>query len=161
MADIFISHIHEEAEASEALAKFLREYGFQSFLSSERWQLRAGERWFDKVTKELDQAKVVILMLTNVSVARPWINFEAGWAWAKSKVTIPACFGGLKPGHMPRPYSDVQGVDLTESVHALMWDIHHHLGRPGLPPPPKHSDAEVQEILQKFVPADNSARQNQ
>jgi hypothetical protein len=109
MADIFVSHIHEEADAAEALTKYLGDYGFESFLSSERWQVRAGDRWFDRITEELAAARIVLLMLSKRSVDRPWIDFEAGWSWSQKKITIPACFGGLDPGAMPRPYFGSSG----------------------------------------------------
>lgn len=145
MADIFISHIHEEAEAAKALNNYLKGYGLKGFLSSDNWQIHAGERWFERITQELEQAKIVILMLSRQSVARPWINFEAGWAWSKGKVTIPACFGGLTPGDMPRPYSDLQGLSLGQDSYALARDCCHHL-KQQIPPP--SGLAEQQEFLE-------------
>jgi hypothetical protein len=155
MADIFISHIHEEAEASKALSKYLGMYGLDSFLSSENWQVRLGERWFNRITEELEQARIVILMLSSKSVRRPWINFEAGWAWSKNKVTIPACFGGLNPGEMPRPYSDLQGLDLTTGAYTLVLDCHQYLKGTGftMPPPiPNDGTDELLAILKRFTP---------
>jgi hypothetical protein len=166
MADIFVSHIHEEADAAEALTKYLRDYGFESFLSSERWQIRAGERWFDRITEELEEARIVLLMLSLRSVDRPWINFEAGWSWSQKKITIPVCFGGLKPGAMPRPYSDLQGIDLATGAYTLVLDCHAFLNEAGPqtpfqigrsftapPPSPDHAaSAVLSAVLERFAP---------
>jgi TIR domain len=166
MADIFVSHIHEEADAAEALTKYLRDYGFESFLSSERWQIRAGDRWFDRITEELAQAKIVLLMLSKRSVDRPWINFEAGRPWSQKKITIPVCFGGLEPEAMPRPYSDLQGIDLATGAYTLVLDCHAYLkeaepygrfqiGRSFTAPPPipdHDASAILSAVLKRFVP---------
>jgi len=133
MPEIFISHIHEEAIAASGVRAFLARFELESFLSSETFQLRSGERWFERITEELQAARIAILMLSPVSVLRPWINFEAGWAWAQRKITIPACFGGLQVGNMPRPYSDLQGVQLETKHYNLVWDCYHHLGKDKLP----------------------------
>ena len=64
MADIFISHIHEEAIAAEGVRLLLEKHFLTTFLSSENWELRLGERWFDRIKEELQVAKIVILMLS-------------------------------------------------------------------------------------------------
>jgi TIR domain len=126
MADLFISHIHEEADVAEAVMRFLREFDLAAFLSSDHWQLHAGERWFERIATELNDSKVVILLLSQRSVARPWINFEAGWAWATRKI-IPVCYGGLKKDGMPRPYSDLQGLNLRSDYYDLVKDCYFYL----------------------------------
>jgi len=42
VAHLFISHIHEEAEAAGAVLRFLKESKLEAFLSSDHWQIRAG-----------------------------------------------------------------------------------------------------------------------
>lgn len=87
MADIFISHVHEEAEVALALKAYFEEQMGQPlgrkpeiFVSSDRWQMRSGN-WLERIRKELDSAQVVVLVLSKRSVKRPWVNFEAGAAW--------------------------------------------------------------------------------
>jgi TIR domain len=120
MAKIFISHIHEEATIAAAVRLFLSKFNLDAFLSSDRWQLLPGERWFDRIIKELTDAEIVILLLSKNSVNRPWINFEAGWGWAKNRKLIPVCFGGLVKDAMPRPYSDLQAVNLRTDYYDLL-----------------------------------------
>jgi hypothetical protein len=83
---------------------------------------------------ELATAKVVLLMLSPLSVSRPWVNFEAGAAWTRDIITIPVCYGGLEKDQLPKPYSSLQAVDL------MQWDDHEYLARSvahhlGLPAP--------------------------
>jgi hypothetical protein len=133
VADLFISHVHEDAEVAKALLDFLKESKLEAFLSSDNWQIHAGEKWFERITAELNAAKLVILLLSDQSVKRPWINFEAGWAWATHKTIIPLCIGGLNKGAMPRPYSDLQGLDLRTDYYDLVRDCYFHLYSPGPP----------------------------
>src|SRR5271163_3722789 len=115
MADVFISFIHEEREYAEAIQEFVTQLlgiDAKPFMSSDQMQVYAGEKWLEQIMNELKTAKVVLLMLSKESVVRPWVNFEAGAAWTRDIVTIPVCFGGLRKGELPKPYSILQAVDL-------------------------------------------------
>jgi len=147
MADVFISFIHEEEKVAQAVQALLREKLNKRdvFLSSDQWQIHAGEIWLDRIMKELTTAKVVILMLSKRSVERPWVNFEAGGAWLAKKAVIPACFGTLAKGDLPKPYSGIQALDLPSDAYYLVTSIAHHLGM--LAPPPFFSpDAELDAL---------------
>jgi hypothetical protein len=117
MADVFISFIHEEQEVAETIQTFLGKVlpsQAKVFMSADTWQIYAGELSLERVVAELKMAKVTILMLSPVSVGRPWVNFEAGGAFFTDKRIIPVCFGGLSKGSMPKPYSNFQGIDLDD-----------------------------------------------
>jgi TIR domain len=138
MADVFISFIHEQGVYAEAVQAFVTQMlgpVAKPFLSSDKLQVYAGEKWIDRIMDELKEAKVVILMLSEESVKRPWVNFEAGAAWTRDIVTIPVCFGGLRKEELPKPYSSLQAVDLEtfEDAEYLAVSIAHHLGveKPG------------------------------
>lgn len=106
MADVFISFIHEEEQVATAVQRFLQAHLTDRndvFLSSDRWAIYAGEQWLDRIISELRQAKVVVSLLSPAlspaSVARPWVNFEAGAAWIREGTAlIPVCFGGMIKG---------------------------------------------------------------
>jgi len=97
MADVFLSFIHEEEKIAKAVQRFLADKLNRQtvFMSADRWQVFAGEIWLDRIEQELDSAKVVILLLSQDSVGRPWVNFEAGAAWLAKKAVIPVCFGNF------------------------------------------------------------------
>ena len=138
MSDIFISHIHEEEVVANALLGFMREALGRTtvFLSSDSWQVYAGEIWLERIREELASSKVVILMLSPESVKRPWVNFEAGAAWLTGKVIIPVCYGDLDKSSLPKPYSNIQALDLADEGYYLVRSIYHHLSPDtGVPPP--------------------------
>jgi len=128
MAQVFISFVHEEIEWAECVQSFIRlMFGStaEPFMSSDKFQVYAGEKWLDRIMDELKGAKVVLLMLSENSVQRPWVNFEAGAAWTRNIVTIPICFGGLQKDNLPKPYSSLQAIDLESS------DDHEYLSKIG------------------------------
>jgi hypothetical protein len=93
-------------------------------------QVYAGEKWIDRIMDELKKAKVVLLMLTNTSVKRPWVNFEAGAAWTREIAIVPVCFRGLTKDDLPKPYSSLQAVDLKAygDDEYLARSVAHYLG---------------------------------
>lgn len=152
MADVFISFIHEEQRIAEAVQAYLKGHLKRLvpngvFLSADDWTVFAGEVWLERIRQELQEASVVILMLSQQSVQRPWINFEAGAAWLANKALIPVCFGGLTKGDMPKPYSGIQGLDLSDDAFYLLRSVQHHLDPKGvLLPPPPPEDRYLAEI---------------
>ena len=148
MAQVFISFVHEEENFAKAVQQFLKDkLDNQSvFMSADKWQVIAGEIWLDRIQQELDSAKVVILMLSQKSVGRPWVNFEAGAAWLTGKVIIPACFCELTKGNLPKPYSNIQALDLPNDIYYLVRSVAHYLGFPIAPPPIVLGSPELKQL---------------
>ena len=152
MADIFISFIHEEQPVAVAVQQLLHaSLGTRNvFLSSDEWQIFAGEQWLDRIKAELQPAKVVVLLLSPRSVERPWVNFEAGAAWLTGKIVVPACFAGLSKGGLPKPYSNIQALDLPDDDNYLIRSVSHHLNL-HLPPSPPTFDSAEQRALREAI----------
>jgi hypothetical protein len=150
MADIFISFIHEEQVVAVAVQQLLRPFlgNRNVLLSADEWQIFAGEQWLDRIKAELQPAKVVVLLLSPRSVQRPWVNFEAGAAWLTGKVIVPACFAGLSKSTLPKPYSNIQALDLPDDDYYLIRSVSHHLK---LPPPPPVFDGAEQRALREAI----------
>ena len=103
MAKVFLSFIHEEEITAVFIRGFIHgalSHAIDSFMSSDQTMIYAGEDWMKRIFDELEQATVLLSILSPVSITRPWINFEAGAAWMNKKVVIPVCFGGLKVGDL-------------------------------------------------------------
>lgn len=153
MGGVFISFIHEEQEIASCVQTFIRSVlgsDVGAFMSADTWQVFAGERWLERIVAELKNAQVVVLMLSPESVKRPWVNFEAGAAWINDSVIIPVCFGGLTKDALPKPYSSLQAVDLTEENdrYYLIKSLAHYLGKsPDL-------SIESPRFLEKHRPSD-------
>src|ERR1700680_2186498 len=122
MSDVLISFIHEEAETAAAVQKFVNQMlsgQANAFLSSDKFQVYAGEQWLERILDELSAAKVVLLILSEKSGTRPWVNFEAGAGWFTKKKIIPLCIKDLNTDNLPKPYSSLQAIDLKYTDEQL------------------------------------------
>ena len=103
------------------------------FLSVDPMTVFAGEEWMSRIFEELKSCTVLISMLSQRSIERPWINFEAGAVWmSDGKFVIPVCYDGLKVDQLSKPYSALQAVDLEtfEGSYYLVDSIAKHVGLP-------------------------------
>ena len=92
MAGVLVSFIHEEERVAEAVKQYLDEkldLGQVLFMSSDQWQVYGGDDWLEKIRLALRDSVVIVALLSQESVRRPWVNFEAGAAWLTRKVRIP------------------------------------------------------------------------
>jgi hypothetical protein len=86
---VFISHDSRDAELAEAFANLLTDASggmLASFRSSDRKGtagLDFGSEWYSAIMEKLDNATDVVALLTESSMNRPWILYEAGVAKGK------------------------------------------------------------------------------
>lgn len=90
---VFISHDTRDAEFAEAFSNLLKSVSagvLKSFRSSDkkgRQGIEYGVEWYPEIIKNIQEATDVVCLLTQNSVDRPWILFEAGMA--KGKLNTP------------------------------------------------------------------------
>lgn len=116
-ANIFISHIGDEAAIAEAVKDAISTdfLGMtEVFVSSDLQSIQAGASWLHEVESGLGRANVLLVLCSPRSVSRPWINFEAGAAWLKQIPIVPICHGGLSLMQLPMPLAVMQGVSLSD-----------------------------------------------
>lgn len=115
---VFISHIHEESALGGAVKAVIedvfRGHGVTAFLSSDQDDLPAGRKWMDVISAALDEAQVVVSLLSPHALGRPWVNIELGAGWIKGRHIIPLCHSGLALSSLPRPFGDFNGVSLDQ-----------------------------------------------
>lgn len=86
---IFISHDSKDAGLAEAFSKLLRSVStgmLKSFRSSDKKGtegIEFGDEWYKRLMVKLDSASDVVCLLTERSLERPWILYEAGVAKGK------------------------------------------------------------------------------
>lgn len=114
---IFLSHISEEKELA-GIFKSQIENSFLGlvdiFVSSDAKSIPLGKNWLDQVTDGLRSCKAMLLLCSAASINRPWINFEAGAAWARNIEIAPICHSGLRPVDLPLPMSLLQGLEASD-----------------------------------------------
>jgi len=130
MARLFVSFVHEDEKVAKAVQGLLQtelNLGKEVFLSSDKSLIYAGDFWLEKIKEALLAAEIVILMLSQRSVARPWVNFEAGAAWLADKKLIPVCYGNLSKDALRHPYSAIQALNLQSEAHYLVQSVNHQM----------------------------------
>ena len=90
---VFISHDTRDAELADAFSKLLSSVSagvLKSFRSSDKkgnQGIAYGVEWYPEIMNKLSEASDVVALLTQHSVDRPWILYEAGVA--KGKLGTP------------------------------------------------------------------------
>jgi hypothetical protein len=90
---VFISHDSRDADLAEAFSKLLKSVSagmLKSFRSSDKKGtegIEFGDEWYKILMSKLDKASDVVCLLTERSLDRPWILYEAGVA--KGKLGTP------------------------------------------------------------------------
>lgn len=135
---IFISHIKEEKEIAQTLKSWIEDSfagRCKVFVSSSPEDITPGENWLDSVKSALSGAQLEIVLCSHSSMTRPWINFEAGFAWATDMSIIPVCHSTFTIKDLPIPFSLFQAVELSnrEACEKLFAAVAARLGLPKTP----------------------------
>ncbi|MDE1947389.1 MAG: toll/interleukin-1 receptor domain-containing protein, partial [Burkholderiales bacterium] len=91
---VFISHDTRDAELAEAFSNLLKSVSagvLKSFRTSDRrgnQGIEYGIEWYPEIIRNIQSASDVVCLLTERSVNRPWILFEAGMAKGKFDTPI-------------------------------------------------------------------------
>lgn len=149
---MLISHINEEALLACKLKEWIEGiFAGQAdvFVSSDREDLPPGVNWLGELRIALDSAKVLILLCSEISILRPWVNFEAGCAWIKPIPIIPICHSGLTVGMLPPPLSSFQALNLKDPQFSrdLILGLGDHLLLKAMVPKLKINYAEMNRDL--------------
>jgi len=116
---IFISH----ASTDKSVANILKQeieivFGdeIEVFVSSLPGSIEPGSDWLKAIQKKLDSATIVVVLITPISINRPWIWFEIGASWLKMTETrrkiFPLCAPEIEMGSLPEPLSRLQALSL-------------------------------------------------
>lgn len=91
---VFISHDNRDADLAESFGNLLTDVSggiLKPFCSSDKKGTRGiefGEEWFKTIMGKLSDATDVVALLTQHSIDRPWILYEAGVAKGKLGTTV-------------------------------------------------------------------------
>jgi len=125
---VFISHITGEKSAANRLKELLRAtFGptLKIFVSSDYESIGSGADWFNAICTALKTARVVLVLLSEGSVDRRWINFEAGVGVGAEGLVIPLVFRDFAKGNIGMPLSPLHARSLSdpEDVRAMINDV--------------------------------------
>jgi len=137
---VFISHDTRDAELAEEFSNLLKSAsagGLKSFRSSDKkgtQGIEYGLDWYPAIMDKIDEASDVVCLLTQRSVERPWILYEAGVAKGKlGKKVIGIAMGIQHSIAFTGPFAQFQNNDgSVESITKLVIDLVCNV--PGLDP---------------------------
>lgn len=119
---IFISHIHEDADIAIGLKEYLDKVFlsfFDIFVASDGSSIRAGDNWSASLEAALKKAEMVLVLVSEPSLERRWIYFEAGGAYFMGKRVVPVCCRGLSINRIGTPLNWLQSLDAKEASGAV------------------------------------------
>ena len=147
MSKVFMSYYSDEGADAEDIARHLESVfspdDIQVFMASRPESVRPGDVWQDKVIDALSDADALVVLMTVNALARPWINFEIGVAWARRARILMFCNRGMTPAALPTPYNTLQAVDINgmprgEKLKRVADDVANALGiKPAETPTPR------------------------
>jgi len=118
---VFISHDSRDAEIAEAFSHLLSNISagvLKSFRSSDKkgtQGIQYGVEWYPEVMKKLNEATDIVCLLTQSSIERPWILYEAGVAKGKLDTTVLGIVTGIPLNNVNNsPFAQFQNCDDEE-----------------------------------------------
>lgn len=128
---VFISHDTRDAELAEAFSNLLKSVSagvLKSFRTSDRRSnqgIEYGVEWYPEIIKNIQSASDVVCLLTERSVNRPWILFEAGMAKGKLDTPILGVALGIELRTASTgPFAQFQNcADDEESLTKLVFQL--------------------------------------
>jgi TIR domain len=129
---VFVSHDSRDAELAEEFSDLLKKASagaLKSFRSSDRkgtQGIEYGLEWYPAIMAKIDEASDVVCLLTQHSLDRPWILYEAGVAKGKlDKKVIGLTIGiPLSEAVNAGPFAQFQNNDgNVDSITKLVLDL--------------------------------------
>lgn len=119
---IFISRIEEHKDIADKLKIFLETiFPDRVTVFVANVSISFSQDWFETIKEGIKNTDLMIILATPESVARPWINYEAGAASILNKKIGPICFNGQKVGNLPSPlnYIRPQAIDCANDENFI------------------------------------------
>ena len=120
---LFISHASSDGEFANAVKAEIDKVfanGVTVFSTSSPGAIGGGEDWLAKIEERLSSSKAVIAIVTPVSVERPWLWFEVGATWLKSRGgdcrIYPLCAPEINLGELPAPLDRLQARSMGKAI---------------------------------------------
>jgi hypothetical protein len=138
---VFISHDSRDADLAEAFSKLIKTVSagmLKSFRSSDKRGtegIEFGDEWYKTLMSKLDIASDVVCLLTEHSLDRPWILYEAGVAKGKLGTPVHGVAIGVPLSRVSAagPFYQFQNSDDgEESLSKLILQLCRRI--PGLEP---------------------------
>lgn len=126
---IFMSHDSRDKALAKHFAELVRDLSnnkIRCFVSSEHEGngIQYGEDWYRTITRRMNEASMLLALLTPKSLDRPWILFETGFVRGRGKPVAGVAIGVSLEQVNHGPFLQSQNAELeVESLTDLMSRI--------------------------------------
>ena len=118
---IFLSHIHEERRIAAVIKDWLESTTSgqcEVWASSDVKDNPGGNKWLAAIHSQLSQSDLLLVLYSQTSMPRPWINFEVGAAWLKGIPVLPLLHSGLSPADLKQPIAEFNSLTVEHASFA-------------------------------------------
>lgn len=126
MRYVFLSHAAVDSQLANYMGAVIRNSvgGVEVFIASRPGEIPTGDEWLAAIKDQLRQADTYLVLLTPLSIQRPWIWFETGAAWMSGRRLLPVTVG-MSKHDVPMPLGAHQALSLdsAEDVTQLFRDL--------------------------------------
>lgn len=119
---LFISHASSDAEFANAVKQEIEKVfanGVDVFCTSSPGTIQVGADWLQDIESKLAATQAVIVIVTPVSIERPWLWFELGATWSKGRAgtckIYPLCAPEVNMGELPSPLDRLQALSMGKT----------------------------------------------
>jgi hypothetical protein len=120
--NLFISHATSDAEFANTVKLEVEKVfanGINVFCTSSPGVVPIGRDWLSEIEEKLGLCHAVIAIVTPVSIERPWLWFEIGATWLKSRNgdcrIYPLCAPEINLSSLPSPLDRLQALSMGKA----------------------------------------------
>ena len=124
---VFISHASSDAEFSNAVKAEIEKVfanGVNVFCTSSPGAIPVGQDWLSSIEGQLAESSATIVIVTPVSLERPWLWFEIGATWQRGRTDecriYPLCAPEIDIGALPSPLDRLQALSMGKGQDLKM-----------------------------------------
>jgi hypothetical protein len=127
---LFISHATSDGEFANTVKQEIEKVfanGVDVFCTSSPGTIQVGADWLQDIENKLAATQAVIVIITPVSIERPWLWFELGATWSKGRAgtckIYPLCAPEVEMGALPSPLDRLQALSMGKTADLkLLFD---------------------------------------
>jgi hypothetical protein len=128
---LFISHATTDGDFANAVKQEIEKVfanGVDVFSTSSPGTIQVGADWLQDIESKLNTTQAVIVIVTPVSIERPWLWFELGATWSKGRSgdcrIYPLCAPEVDMGNLPSPLDRLQALSMGKATDLkLLFEV--------------------------------------
>lgn len=121
--NIFISHASSDGEFARVIQEEIERVfanDINVFCTSSSNSIALGKDWLAEIESNLSKAQAIIVIVTPISIEKPWLWFEVGATWLKGRsgqcVIYPLCVAEVELKDLPAPLNRLQALSMSKGT---------------------------------------------